>query len=102
MNFLKLQVPFLFIQRYSGKSIRSLQNMKSASFDPDGRWREVIASQFIGIADNFKGEPINTYFMIPLVDNAHRDRLIAIGAGVPANWVFGCVATSWRKSVRFW
>ncbi len=45
----------------------------------------------------------NSYYMIPLVDNAYRDRLAAVASGLPIKyWVFGCVALTWHKNTRFW
>ena len=71
------------------------------TFDPDGRWREVIAKRMSISVD--KDEKSNTYFMIPLVDNAHRNRLVAVASSLGvAHWVFGCVASAWHNNVRFW
>lgn len=72
-------------------------------FDPDGRWREVIAPRFTAKMDEDKEDRANTYFMIPLLDNAHRSALAAVATGLSIrHWVFGCVAGSWKNSVRFW
>lgn len=71
------------------------------SFDPEGRWTEVILKRFKVSLDEKKN--INTYFMIPLVDNAYRDQLLAVASNLNVKyWVFGCIASSWRKSVRYW
>lgn len=71
-------------------------------FDPDGRWREVLMPHFVARADDDDRQR-NTYFMVPLLEGARRDSLVAVAASLPIkHWVFGCVANAWRNSVRFW
>lgn len=88
-------------KRNGGKSFQDFQNVKEVDFDPDGRWREVIAPHFNASIE--KENKSNTYFMIPLVDNAFRDRLVAVATGLPTKyWIFGCVALAWQNNARFW
>lgn len=88
------------IQRPGGKSFKDFQSAKEVQFDPDGQWREVVAHRFT--ASPQAEDKSNSYFMIPIVDNAFRDRLTAIASGLHIKyWVFGCVAMSWKNSARF-
>lgn len=88
-------------KRHGGKSFKDFQNEKEVQFDPNGRWREVVVPRFTANPD--AEDKSNSYFMIPLVDNAFRDRLTAIASGLSIKyWVFGCVAMSWNNSTRFW
>lgn len=89
------------MKRGLGKHFENSQGVREVDFDPDGRWREVVASHFTAHAE--MEDTSNTYFMIPLVDNAYRDRLEAVSSGLPIKyWVFACAALAWKNSVRFW
>ena len=87
-----------------GNGVKTFQNSQSTreiDFDPNGKWREVVAPRFT--ANLGTDAKINTYFMVPLIHNAFRDRLVAVASGLPIKyWVFGCVALEWRNSVRLW
>ena len=91
----------IFLKRSRGKHYEDHKNIKEVHFDPDGRWRESVAKYFTASVD--KNENVNNYFMIPLVDNAFRDRLVAVASALPIKyWVFGCAALAWTNNVRFW
>jgi hypothetical protein len=71
------------------------------NFDPEGKWREIIVPRYTAKVE--KRDNSNTYFMIPLIDNSNREQLVAVASNLLIkNWVFACVATAWRSSVRFW
>lgn len=94
---------FFFKKRNGGKSFRDFLNVREVDFDPDGRWREVFVPHFTASIETEKEKNSNSYFMIPLVDNAFRDRLVAVASGLSIKyWVFGCVALAWHKNTRFW
>ena len=89
-------------QRYAGKNVeKHFQGSRIVNFDPDGKWREIIVPSYTLVAE--KGEYSYTYFMIPLIDNVSRERLVAIASNLQIKyWVFACVAAAWRNNVRFW
>ena len=87
------------VQRYGGKSLEGSRQTDEVDFDPDGRWRELIAPRLTLNGDH----TANTYLMVPLLDNAHRNALSAVASGLEVkHWAFGCVANAWRNNVRFW
>ncbi len=90
-------------QRYAGKAYsRVAKQPPVAIFDPDGNWREVIVKNLRMHMDERRPHT-NTYLMIPLVDNPHRDRVMIVASNLAvSHWVFGCVATSWRHNTRYW
>lgn len=92
------------INRYGGKSLEGSRQTEDVIFDPDGRWREAIAPRFAASHDPKDVQhSSNTYFMIPLLDNAHRNALSAVASGLNVkHWVFGCSALAWHNSVRYW
>ncbi|XP_046461194.1 GPI inositol-deacylase-like [Daphnia pulex] len=90
------------MKRNEGKSFKNFLNVREVDFDPEGRWREVVVPHFTASIEQEKEKYSNSYYMIPLVDNAYRDRLAAVASGLPIKyWVFGCVALTWHKNTRF-
>ena len=99
--YYSFQTIWLDVQRYAGKHFVGAKYPDMVRFDPEGKWREVIVKRLKISLDEETN--VNTYYMIPLVDNAYRNRLIAIATNFNVKyWVFACVASSWHNSVRYW